>query len=266
MSTADTATQPILFDVEDGIATITLNRPDRLNAWNREMGAAYGEALNRASTDPQVRAVIVTGAGKGFCSGADMSLLESIGGGEAVVGADRQVLPTATIDVPKPVIGAVNGACAGLGLVIALSCDIRFAASGAKFTSAFVRRGLIAEYGSSWLLPRLVGISRALDIMLSGRVFLAEEAYELGLVNRVVPAEELIAITRAYARDLVENCAPRAMSVIKRQLYSHAAAPLDQALAESIRLTDESLKTSDFKEGVASYLEQRPPRFQPLDD
>ncbi len=264
MSTADTATQPILFDVEDGIATITLNRPDRLNAWNREMGAAYGEALNRATTDPGVRAVIVTGAGKGFCSGADMSLLESIGGGEAVVGSDRQVLPTATIEVPKPVIAAINGACAGLGLVIALCCDIRFAASGAKFTSAFVRRGLIAEYGSSWLLPRLVGVSRALDILLSGRVFLAEEAHDLGLVNSVVAGDELMSIARAYARDLVDNCPPRAMAVIKRQVYSHAGATLDQAVAESITLMEESLRSPDFQEGVASYVEQRPPRFRPL--
>lgn len=265
MSTADTTTQPILFDVEDGIATITLNRPDRLNAWTREMGAAYGEALNRASTDPQVRAVIVTGAGKGFCSGADMSLLESIGGGEAVVGAERQVLPTATIDVPKPVIGAVNGACAGFGLVVALCCDIRFAAAGAKFTSAFVRRGLIAEYGSSWLLPRLVGVSRALDILLSGRVFLAEEAYDLGLVNRVVAGDELMSVARAYARELADNCPPGAMAVIKSQVYSHAEATLEQAVAESIRLMEESLRTPDFQEGVASYVEQRPPHFQPLE-
>ncbi len=265
MSTAETATAPILYEVAEGVATITLNRPDRLNAWTPEMGRAYADALARATADPDVRVLVVTGAGGGFCAGADMGLLESIGGGEAVVGAEAQVLPTATIDVPKPVIAAINGACAGLGMVIALCCDIRFAATGAKFTSAFVRRGLIAEYGSSWLLPRLVGTARALDILLSGRVFLAEEAAAMGLVNRVVPAEDLVAETRAYAQDLAAGCPPGAMAVIKRQVYSHASVPLEEAVEESLRLMEESLATADFQEGVASYVEQRPPRFRPLE-
>ncbi len=258
------ATDPILFSVAGGVATITLNRPDRLNAWTREMGLAYSDALERASADPEVRAVIVTGAGRGFCAGADMSLLETIGGGAAVVGEERRVLPSETLSVPKPVIAAVNGACAGLGLVIALCCDIRFAAAGAKFTSAFVRRGLIAEYGSSWLLPRLVGTARALDILLSGRVFQAEEAQELGLVNRVVAPDELLAAATAYARDLAENCPPGAMSVIKGQVYRHLQTDLETAVGESLKLMEESLVTDDFREGVAAYIEQRPPRFKPL--
>ncbi len=258
------STETVLYSVAEGVATITLNRPDRLNAWTREMGEGWSSALERAAKDPEVRAVIVTGAGKGFCAGADMSLLESIGGGAAVVGEERRVLPTEAIEVPKPVIAAVNGACAGLGLVVALCCDVRFAAAGAKFTSAFARRGLIAEYGSSWLLPRLVGTARALDILLSARVFLAEEALEMGLVNRVVPPDQVVLAATAYARDLAANCPPGSMAVIKRQVYGHSATDLETAVQESIKLMEESLTTEDFKEGVASYVEQRPPRFLPL--
>jgi len=258
------STETVLYSVAEGVATITLNRPDRLNAWTREMGEGWSSSLERAAKDPEVRAVVVTGAGKGFCAGADMSLLESIGGGAAVVGEERRVLPTEAIEVPKPVIAAVNGACAGLGLVIALCCDIRFAAAGAKFTSSFARRGLIAEYGSSWLLPRLVGTARALDILLSARVFLAEEALEMGLVNRVVAREDVVAAATAYARDLAANCPPSSMAVIKRQVYRHSATDLETAVEESIKLMEESLTTPDFKEGVASYVEQRPPRFRPL--
>jgi enoyl-CoA hydratase/carnithine racemase len=258
------STETVLYSVAEGVATVTLNRPDRLNAWTREMGEGWSSALERAARDPEVRAVVVTGAGKGFCAGADMSLLESIGGGAAVVGDERRVLPTEAIEVPKPVIAAINGACAGLGLVIALCCDIRFAAAGAKFTSAFARRGLIAEYGSSWLLPRLVGTARALDILLSARVFLAEEALEMGLVNRVVAPEGVVAAATAYARDLAANCPPSSMAVIKRQVYRHSATDLETAVQESIKLMEESLTTADFKEGVASYVEQRPPRFLPL--
>ncbi|HEX6351327.1 MAG TPA: enoyl-CoA hydratase [Candidatus Dormibacteraeota bacterium] len=258
------STEPVLYGVAEGVATITLNRPDRLNAWTREMGEGWSSALEQAARDPEVRAVVVTGAGKGFCAGADISLLESIGGGAAVVGEERRVLPTEAIEVPKPVIAAVNGSCAGLGLVIALCCDLRFAASGAKFTSAFARRGLIAEYGSSWLLPRLVGTARALDILLSARVFLAEEALEMGLVNRVVPGDQVLGAATAYARDLAANCPPGSMAVIKRQVYGHASTDLQTAVRESIKLMEESLETEDFKEGVASYVEQRPPRFRPL--
>lgn len=257
-------TETVLYSVDAGVATITLNRPDRLNAWNQEMGIAYSDALAEAAADPEVRAVIVTGAGRGFCAGADMSLLETIGGGAAVVGESRRVLPTETIRVPKPVIAAINGATAGLGLVIALCCDIRFAAAGAKFTSAFSRRGLIAEYGSSWLLPRLVGTARALDILLSGRVFLAAEALEMGLVNRVEPNDGLLEAATAYARDLAENCPPEAMSVIKQQVYRHLEVDLETAVRESIGLMEHSLTTDDFREGVAAYVEQRPPRFKRL--
>jgi len=256
--------EPVLYEVAERVATLTLNRPERLNAWTRDMGVLFYELLQRAAEDPEVRAIVVTGAGRGFCAGADMELLQSIGGGSAVVGEQATLYPSHMLQIPKPIIAAVNGPAAGLGFVIAVMCDLRFAAAGAKLTTAFVRRGLIAEYGSSWLLPRLVGTARALDILLSGRVFLAEEALEMGLVNRVLPGDQLVEGATAYARDLAANCPPGSMAVIKRQVYRHAATDLDTAVNESIKLMEESLETEDFKEGVASYLEQRAPRFRPL--
>jgi enoyl-CoA hydratase/carnithine racemase len=262
MST-EIGSEVVRYEAAGGVATVTLNRPDRLNAWTREMSAQYFAALERAAADPAVRAIVVTGAGRGFCAGADMDLLQAIGGGEAVVGEVRWV-PSRMLEIPKPIIGAVNGACAGYGMVIALMCDIRFAAAGAKFTSAFARRGLIAEYGISWLIPRLTGAARALDVLLSGRVFLAEEALEMGLVNRLVAPEAVLADAQAYGRDLAENCSPTSMAVIKRQVYGHLDSELGAALEESLRLMDQSLTGDDFREGVASYVEQRPPRFRPL--
>jgi enoyl-CoA hydratase/carnithine racemase len=262
MST-EIGSEVVLYETTDtGVATITLNRPDRLNAWTQQMSAGFFEALERASGDQAVRAIVVTGAGRGFCAGADMDLLQSVGGGDAVVGEVTWV-PTRMLDVPKPIIAAINGACAGYGLVVALMCDIRFAATGAKFTSSFVRRGLIAEYGSSWLLPRLIGVAGALDVLLSGRVFLAEEAERMGLVNRALPADGVLREASRYAQDLAANCSPASMAVIKRQVYSHLNVSLKHALEESMRLMDESLRGDDFREGVASYLEQRPPSFRP---
>lgn len=165
--------------------------------------------------------------------------------------------------ISKPIIAAVNGACAGLGLVHAMACDIRIAAEGAKFTVAFSRRGLIAEHGLSWTLPRLVGQAVALDLVLSGRVFLAEEAKELGVVNRVVPADSLIDEALAYADDLATNVSPTSMAIMKHQIYNHPMLPLDDAMAESNRFMRESLRRGDFKEGVASFVEKREPNFAP---
>jgi enoyl-CoA hydratase/carnithine racemase len=255
-------TDTVLYERRDRVALITLNRPERLNAWTAELGTGYFDALDRAADDPEVRVIVVTGAGKGFCAGADMDLLQGIGSGRA--GADEETrLHTHALTIPKPVIAAVNGACAGLGLVHAMACDLRFAASGAKFTTAFSRRGLIAEHGISWTLPRLVGQAVALDLLLSGRVVLAEEAYELGLVNRVVAADRLLDETLAYAEELASSVSPTSMAVIKHQVYNHPQLPLEQALAESNDLMRASLKGSDFTEGVASFVEKRPPRFAP---
>src|SRR5919204_819881 len=258
------AEEVVLYEASEGVATLTLNRPERLNAWTRELGARCFELVEQASRDPEVRVIVITGAGRGFCAGADMELLRSIGGGSAVVGEQQRVYPSSLLHVPKPIIAAINGPAAGLGFVLALMCDLRFAAGGAKLTTAFVRRGLIAEYASAWMLARLVGPSRALDLLLSGRVVLAEEAKEIGLVERVCPPESLLEETLAYARDLAANCSPRSMAVIKSQVYLDLDSDLSHALDRALREMEASLQTEDFKEGVASYVEQRPPRFPPL--
>lgn len=268
-------TDTILYDVHGRTAVITLNRPDRLNAWIPEMEVAYYQSLDRATADPGVRVIVVTGAGRGFSAGADMASLQSMSGdggsgnpgdGGGGTGSDRWVerrQADYTLSVPKPVIAAVNGACAGLGLAHALTCDLRFAAEGAKFTVAFSRRGLIAEHGISWTLPRLVGPGIAFDLIVSGRVFLAGEARELGVVNQVFPAESLLDETLAYAEELATYVSPASMAVMKQQISTHPLMSLADAMGETIQLMKESVTKPDFKEGVASFVERRPPNFLP---
>jgi enoyl-CoA hydratase/carnithine racemase len=259
-------TDLVLFERRDpGVALLTLNRPDRLNAWTAQLGARYFELLHRCAADPEVRVIVVTGAGKGFCAGADMEALRSLGtpGGPTVdelVGTDLQ---RQTTEIPKPVIAAINGACAGIGFSQALMCDLRFAAAGAKFTTAFSRRGLIAEWGSAWVLPRLVGTARAFDLLLSARTFVAEEALEIGLLNAVYPAEELLDRVLAYAADVAANASPTSLAIIKQQIYADANRPLAEAEDEAIVLMRESLERTDFAEGVASFVDRRPPAFAP---
>lgn len=254
----------VRYEVADGVATLTLNRPDRLNAYTAGMGVRYFDLLDRADADPDVRAIVVTGAGRGFCAGADMDLLQGIGGGAAGGPEPRDTSQIQALRVRKPLVAAINGPCAGIGLVTALMCDVRFAAAGAKLTTAFSRRGLVAEHGMSWILPRLVGPAVALDLLLSARVVLAEEAAQLGLVNRVVAPERLLDEALGYARDLATNVSPISMAVIKRQVYDHLDAGLDAAASESDRLMAESLRRADFREGVASFVERRAPAFDPL--
>jgi enoyl-CoA hydratase/carnithine racemase len=260
-------TDVVQLTVDEGVALITLNRPERLNAWTAEMEEAYFAFLRDCASDVQVRAIVVTGAGRGFCAGADMASLQAIGDGGGVPGdatrAERTP-QTYPLTVPKPIIAAINGACAGIGLVQALMCDVRFAAEGAKLTSAFARRGLIAEHGISWILPRLVGPSRALDLLLSARVVLAEEAEALGLVNRTLPPGELLEGALSYARDLAANCSPASMATIKRQVYGDLERGLVPALADADKLMLGSLAAPDFVEGVASFLERREPAFAAL--
>ncbi len=252
----------VLYEVRGNVALITLNRPERLNAWNGDLARGYFDSLDRAAADPAVGAIVVTGAGRGFCSGADMDVLQGIEGGGGGGGEPDRRDARYAMSIPKPIVAAVNGACAGLGFVHAVACDIRFAAEGAKFTSAFSRRGLIAEHGISWSLPRLVGQGNALDLLMSGRVILAEEAAEMGLVNKVFPPDTLVDEAIAYAADMAANAAPLSMAVIKQQVYHHPLLPLDEAMAASNELMKASLARSDFKEGVSSFLEKRPPNFQ----
>jgi enoyl-CoA hydratase/carnithine racemase len=264
---ASDASDTVLYEYrEPGIALLTLNRPERLNAWNGDLAGRYFELLDRAAADPKVKVIVVTGAGRGFCAGADMDTLQAIGadsdgGADSAAGGRPQHYTTT---VPKPVIAAVNGACAGIGMVQALMCDIRFAAAGAKFTTAFSRRGLIAEYGMSWVLPRLVGTSRAMDLLFSGRVFLAEEAAAMGLVNEVVAPEQLLDRTLAYAADLAINASPTSIAVMKQQVYADQTRGVAEASAAATELMKASLGRPDFVEGVASFLQKRPPAFQPL--
>jgi enoyl-CoA hydratase/carnithine racemase len=253
--------------VKDGVALLTLNRPDRLNAWTAEMERLYFGMLEECAQAQEVRVIVVTGAGRGFCAGADMHDLQALGDGQVDVDVEAALErrpQTFPLSIPKPIIAAINGACAGIGLVQALMCDVRFAADEAKLTTAFARRGLVAEHGISWMLPRLIGPARALDLLLSGRVVLAEEAQALGLVNRVLAPETLLEGTLDYARELVVNCSPASMATIKRQVYADLDRALPDALAGADELMLESFTAPDFVEGVTSFLEQRDPRFAPL--
>lgn len=264
--TDQAADDPVLVEDRDTVRVITLNRPERLNAWNDALGRAYFDALDAAAGDSGVRAIVVTGAGRGFCAGADMDVLQGIESGSGGRGEPETRKHTHAIGIPKPTVAAINGACAGLGFVHACACDIRFAAAGAKFTTAFARRGLVAEHGLSWTLPRIVGPSRALDLLMSGRIILAEEAAEIGLVQAVTAPDDLLETAVSYATDLGRFSAPASMKIMKYQVWNHLDMSIDDALAESNRLMAESLTRPDFKEGVQSFLEKRDPDFSPVGD
>lgn len=252
----------VLYEIEQRVARVTLHRPDSLNAWTPELGRAYFDRLQDADADPEVRAIVVTGSGRGFCAGADFEYLQEVerSGASAEPDPRPQSLPRS---LRKPVIAAINGPCAGLGFVMAMMCDIRFAAPGAKLTTAFARRGLIAEYGLSWVLPRATGVSTALDLLLSGRTFLAEEAERLGVVDRI--AEAVAPAARAYALDLAGNSSPASMAAIKRQLYADLEQGLAESTADAIEQMERSFERPDFREGVESFVERRPPDFPPLE-
>ena len=256
---------PVRYTVEDRVALVTLSRPERLNAWTLQMENDYYEALERASADPDVRAAVLTGAGKGFCAGADMDVLSDITEQQPGAYSGFAARPNvAAMGFDKPLIAAINGACAGVGFAQALMADVRFAAAGAKLTTSFARRGLVAEYATSWLLPRIVGRSRALDMLLSGRVVLAEEALMWGLVDRVLPQDELLPAAMAYAHDLAVWSSPASMAVMKRQMLLDADRPLDAAAKESTQLMYQSFTGADFAEGIGAWVERREPNFPPL--
>ena len=257
----------VLFEVRDGVGVLTFNRPDRLNAWTPALQTRYFDLLEECAEREDVRAIVLTGAGRGFCAGADMQELESLaggnGGGDQTAAQDQRPV-TFALGIPKPVIAAINGPCAGLGLVHALMCDLRFAAVDAKITTSFTRRGLVAEHGISWMLPRLIGPAKALDLLLSGRVLLGAEAAELGLVNRAIDREALIGETLGYAKMLASECSPTSMALIKRQVYGDLERPLAESLDRANELMAQSFTGPDFAEGVSSFLERRPPRFAAL--
>jgi enoyl-CoA hydratase/carnithine racemase len=260
------------YEVDDGVATVTLDRPDRLNAWTPTMEREVRAALGEAERDDAVRVIVLTGAGRGFCAGLDVDhLRERVAGAAAGAtnGADGRHSAdhdfagrfTYVPAIAKPVIAAVNGPAAGIGFVLALACDLRFAGSDTFFTTAFARRGLTAEHGSSWLLPRLVGVAHALDLLLSGRRVTADEALRIGLVNRVVPQDRLLAETRAYASEVARSCSPRSMRIIKRQVWEALSQTLGEAVAVADGEMRKSFASDDFAEGVAHFVEKREPRF-----
>ncbi len=253
----------VLRDLDAGVLLLTLNRPARLNAWTLEMEERYFDLLADAASDADVRAIVVTGAGRGFCAGLDADALAGVAAGTPVSSRPRRP-QTFPLEIPKPIVAAVNGPAAGIGLLQTLVADVRFAAAGAKFTTAFARRGLLAEHGMSWLLPRLVGASRATELLLSARVFLAEEAATIGLVHRVVAPDDLLGAALDYARDLAEQCSPLAMGITKYQLARHWEVDLDEARRETAALVEQLHGTADFDEGVRSFVEKRAPRFVSL--
>ena len=269
----------ILYEVEEPVAIVTLNRPDRLNALTGRMYDELKHAFAEAEGDERVVGIVLTGAGRGFSAGADMQGLSNMANsgagtgapsqrpeleadaGDPAMGPDFEVGFGYFLKLRKPLIAAVNGPAAGLGFVFAMLCDMRIAAESAKFTTAFAARGLIAEHGVSWVLPRLIGSARALDLLWSARKFEAKEALELGVVNRVVPDGQALDAAKAYIQELASTVAPQSLMVIKQQVYKHLMQPLGSAWRETIDLMNDSLVRPDFKEGVDSYLEKRPPEF-----
>ena len=249
------------YDVDEGVALLSFNRPDSMNGMTGNMEVAYFERLAQAEADPAVRVIVLTGNGRAFCPGADLANR---------AGPDDHPLPnqviarTAPLDVTKPMVAAINGACAGVGLAYALQCDVRFAARGAKFTTAFARRGLIAEYGIAWLLNQIAGRAVALDLLLSARVVLADEAAALGIVNEVFEPDEVLSAAMAYAADLAANVSPASMATIKHQVTGEAGMSGHDALVHAEGLMVESISGPDVTEGIASFLERRQVEFPPL--
>ena len=269
----------ILYDVKEPVATITFNRPDKLNAFTYTMLDEVRHALAQAEQDDRVIGIIITGSGRGFSAGMDMqSLGETAAAGQTVSGppklesdpGDKRMGPEFDVgygfllSIRKPILAAVNGPCAGLGFSIAMFCDLRFASEKAMFTTSFAQRGLVAEHGVSWILPRLIGSARALDILWSSRKVDSAEAERLGLVSRVVAPEQLLPEARSYFEQLAENCSPTSLMVMKQQVYRHMMQPLGDSMRETNRLMDESLKRPDFTEGVRSFVERRRPKFERL--
>jgi enoyl-CoA hydratase/carnithine racemase len=267
--------QQIRYEIADRILTITLDRPDRLNAWTETMRGELIEAFDRAEDDDEVRVIVVTGAGRAFCAGADLA-----GGGETFDWRSRQPSGAhgeSDPEVPrdgggrfslrvfaatKPVIAAINGPAVGVGATMTLPMDIRLAAAGARMGFVFARRGIVPEACSSWFLPRLVGISQAMEWVCSGRVFAAEEALAAGLVHSVHPGEELLDAARALAREIADNTAPVSVALARRMLWTMLGArhPMEAHRADSRGMFLRG-QSDDAREGVTSFLEKRPANF-----
>ena len=260
--------QDIRYEVADHVLTITLDRPDRLNAFTPTMAHELIEAFDRADADDDVRAVIVTGEGRGFCAGADLA-----GGGDTFDWRDRQAadevprdlggrVALRIFDAVKPVIAAINGPAVGVGITMTLPMDVRLAADGAKIGFVFTRRGIVPEACSSWFLPRIVGVSLAMEWVATGRVFSAAEAHAGGLVRSVHPQDELLGAAHAIAREISDNAAPVSVALARRLLWTMLGAghPMDAHRADSRAMFARG-QSDDAREGVTSFLEKRDPQF-----
>ena len=274
--------ESITLENVSATAVLTFNRPASLNAFTYPMMDEFKHALATAEQDDTVTGIVITGAGRGFCAGMDMNALGTLSAtgeqedaeslkekfkaspGDSSMGEDFTSGFTYLMTIRKPIIAAVNGACAGLGMSIALLCDMRFCADSAKFVTSFSQRGLVAEHGQSWILPRVVGPSRALDLLWSSRRVLADEALQIGLVDRIYAADEVLSRAVEYVQQLADSAAPVSLQVMKRQIYRHMNMSPGDAMAESTQLMDESLLRDDFKEGVASFMEKRAPAFSKI--
>lgn len=269
--TTDESQPTVLYEVKDQIATVTLNRPERLNAITDQLTSELYDIMHTAAAERDVRVIVLTGAGRAFCAGGDIAGFGSQTPNDLTTKlarsfdmnrrADFQARHTYFPSIPKPVIGMINGAAAGLGLLYALFCDVRFASEEAIFSTSFARRGLGAEYGIAWILAELVGHANALDLLISSRRVEGPEAQRLGLVNRTYPLAELRSATYAYAQDLVTWCAPSSMRMMKRGVYEASFQTLHEAVILANQDMLRSNGSSDFREGTASFLEKRQPRF-----
>jgi enoyl-CoA hydratase/carnithine racemase len=264
----------VLVTRDRGVVTVTLNRPQTLNAVTADMERRYVEAMRDADADPAARVIVVTGAGRGFCSGADLSRLADTAAltdhvadrdARAADDASRSVLPGAALAVRKPVVAAVNGPVAGMGFALMMSCDVRFLAADARVGTTFARLGLVAEYGLSWLLPRSVGRGHALELLMSGRIIGSDEALRIGLVQEVVADQPVLDRALAWAHDVADNCSPRSLAQIKRQFYDDDTATFDEALHRSIAAMQVSFGWGDLPEALAARREKRAPSFKGLE-
>jgi enoyl-CoA hydratase/carnithine racemase len=262
----------VLYQVQDGVAIITLNRPKRGNAYTPKMQELYFDAIDRANDDVNVVAIVVTGSGNVFCVGADKDDLSDIQTGTTTTTSstikkkltNRDTAQVQALEKDKPIVAAINGPVAGLGLVTALMCDVRFACKGVKFTTAFAKRGLVAEHGIAYVLPKIVGLSRALDLLMSSRVILTDEALSMGLINFVSSTpQQCLQDAIKYARDTGKLCSPAALAEIKKQIYTKPLSPRED-YDRAIDLMLRSFNHPDFKEGVGSLIEKRDPKFQGL--
>ncbi len=266
----------IIYEKSDRIATVTMNRPAKMNAWTPKMGAEMRHAMLDAERDDNVGAIIVTGAGRAYCAGADMSALNEISQGRAAAAgpaaAHDDYAPGARADyrnryawplaLKKPIIGAINGACVGLGFTHALYHDIRIASDQARMGLIFTQRGLAIEHGSSWMLPRIVGVARAVELAVTGRLIDAKEALEMGLVNRVVPGDKLIAAAREAAMHIASKCSPLGVWQAKKMIYDHLFTDLATAIKDDDASMTMMTRSEDFAEGVKAFMEKRSPRFK----